>query len=295
VNLTEAILGAQNLSFLFKNKKQPEKVGFVESNGCFVCLYCHKGYLQPARAEMCFATCLKNNLNSLNVVKLELLKQCLYPKPIQKMKTPLIRRQQQETKELTIEKRESITLKKKSENSKNFGKLSELNVDAIKSEIMSSSFSQNFEPLNMEDLSFEDLNLDANVENLTPETQDLSSETQDLSSETQELVSDNQNLVSDNQNLAQNDVSFPKINTTEEEKSEVSFPAMNPMVLQELEKQIEKINDASGKKSENLFRTEKQSPFRRADAKYICTVCEKKFFTKPDVEECFFSHPLAKD
>jgi hypothetical protein len=41
-----------------------------------------------------------------------------------------------------------------------------------------------------------------------------------------------------------------------------------------------------------LVRKPGMKPFKRADAKYVCTVCAQKFFTKGDVEACFLAHPL---
>ena len=41
-----------------------------------------------------------------------------------------------------------------------------------------------------------------------------------------------------------------------------------------------------------LYREEDQKPFFRQDARYACSVCKNKFFTKHEVEDCFFSHPL---
>lgn len=43
---------------------------------------------------------------------------------------------------------------------------------------------------------------------------------------------------------------------------------------------------------EVLYRTRGQKPFTRHDAKYVCTVCATRFFTKNEVESCFESHPL---
>lgn len=36
-----------------------------------------------------------------------------------------------------------------------------------------------------------------------------------------------------------------------------------------------------------------QKPFFRDGARYICTACKKKYFTKNEVEDCYDSHPLA--
>ena len=57
-------------------------------------------------------------------------------------------------------------------------------------------------------------------------------------------------------------------------------------------------NIVLGKKEETddrlkLPRTAKHKSFARHDASYVCTVCKAKFFTKVDVEEHFFKHPLA--
>ncbi len=46
------------------------------------------------------------------------------------------------------------------------------------------------------------------------------------------------------------------------------------------------------KEEEVKYRKEGQEPFRRHDAKYVCTVCGQKFFTKMEVEECFMKHPV---
>jgi hypothetical protein len=54
----------------------------------------------------------------------------------------------------------------------------------------------------------------------------------------------------------------------------------------------EPIKDKNG---EVLFRVPGQKPFKRADAKYVCTVCATKYFTKGDVEACFQSHPLKDE
>lgn len=32
-------------------------------------------------------------------------------------------------------------------------------------------------------------------------------------------------------------------------------------------------------------------PFKRHDARYVCSACGKNYFTKSEVEECYFSHP----
>jgi len=32
-------------------------------------------------------------------------------------------------------------------------------------------------------------------------------------------------------------------------------------------------------------------PFTRADARYKCSVCSQMFFTRSEVENCFFAHP----
>lgn len=44
-----------------------------------------------------------------------------------------------------------------------------------------------------------------------------------------------------------------------------------------------------------LTRTSKHKPFMRHDASYVCTVCKVKFFTKAEVEEHFFRHPLVEN
>ena len=46
------------------------------------------------------------------------------------------------------------------------------------------------------------------------------------------------------------------------------------------------------KNGEVLMRKPHMKPFKRADAKYVCTVCSEKYFTKGDVDACFLSHPL---
>lgn len=42
------------------------------------------------------------------------------------------------------------------------------------------------------------------------------------------------------------------------------------------------------------FREPSMKPFKRHDAKYVCSACGSTFFTRSDVEECFFSHPERK-
>jgi hypothetical protein len=42
-----------------------------------------------------------------------------------------------------------------------------------------------------------------------------------------------------------------------------------------------------------LPRKENQKTHVRDNANYLCTVCKAKFFTKVEVEEHFFKHPLA--
>ncbi len=49
--------------------------------------------------------------------------------------------------------------------------------------------------------------------------------------------------------------------------------------------------EAAEPEEEGPFREPGMKPFKRHDAKYVCSVCETKFFTKSEVEECFFSHP----
>lgn len=43
------------------------------------------------------------------------------------------------------------------------------------------------------------------------------------------------------------------------------------------------------------YRESGQKPFIRDNARYVCTVCNQKFFTKSEVEACFESHPLKPD
>jgi hypothetical protein len=38
-------------------------------------------------------------------------------------------------------------------------------------------------------------------------------------------------------------------------------------------------------------RNNEMKPYRRNNAKYGCSACSKEFFTKEQVEACFFSHP----
>lgn len=40
-----------------------------------------------------------------------------------------------------------------------------------------------------------------------------------------------------------------------------------------------------------FVRQPKMKPYRREHAKYCCSACSKEFFTKEQVEACFFSHP----
>jgi hypothetical protein len=42
-----------------------------------------------------------------------------------------------------------------------------------------------------------------------------------------------------------------------------------------------------------FVRTEKMKPYKREHSKYCCSACSKEFFTKEQVEACFFSHPEA--
>lgn len=42
-----------------------------------------------------------------------------------------------------------------------------------------------------------------------------------------------------------------------------------------------------------LFRQLGQKPFARHDARYVCSVCKEKFFTKTEAESHFMTHPLA--
>jgi hypothetical protein len=51
-----------------------------------------------------------------------------------------------------------------------------------------------------------------------------------------------------------------------------------------------KLSDAEVK----LTRRKGQKPFTRLDARYGCTVCKLKYFTKEEVAECFNSHPLRE-
>jgi hypothetical protein len=51
--------------------------------------------------------------------------------------------------------------------------------------------------------------------------------------------------------------------------------------------------DASPEKG-GLTRMPNQTPFTRDDAKYVCTVCMAKFFTKSEVETHFLEHPLVE-
>lgn len=44
-----------------------------------------------------------------------------------------------------------------------------------------------------------------------------------------------------------------------------------------------------------IYREEGQKPFSRDNARYVCTACHQKFFTKTEVEGCFNSHPLKPD
>lgn len=42
---------------------------------------------------------------------------------------------------------------------------------------------------------------------------------------------------------------------------------------------------------EGPFREPNMKPFKRHDARYVCSACGKNYFTKSEVEECYFSHP----
>jgi len=53
-------------------------------------------------------------------------------------------------------------------------------------------------------------------------------------------------------------------------------------------------SEAMGKE-ESAYRLPNQKPFKRADAKYECSVCGKKYFTKSEVETCFMAHPLRTE
>ncbi|MES2615439.1 MAG: hypothetical protein V4591_08495 [Bdellovibrionota bacterium] len=56
------------------------------------------------------------------------------------------------------------------------------------------------------------------------------------------------------------------------------------------------ISDKKDAKDDKLSmpRQPDQKSFMRQDANYVCTVCKAKFFTKVDVEEHFFKHPLVE-
>jgi hypothetical protein len=41
-----------------------------------------------------------------------------------------------------------------------------------------------------------------------------------------------------------------------------------------------------------IYREPGMKPFKRADARYVCTACQTKYFTKHEVETCFSDHPL---
>lgn len=44
--------------------------------------------------------------------------------------------------------------------------------------------------------------------------------------------------------------------------------------------------------AKKIFRKTGQKPFLRADARYVCSACNQKFFTKSEVEACFLEHPV---
>lgn len=41
-----------------------------------------------------------------------------------------------------------------------------------------------------------------------------------------------------------------------------------------------------------IYREPGMKPFKRADARYVCTACSSKYFTKNEVEQCFMDHPI---
>ena len=48
-------------------------------------------------------------------------------------------------------------------------------------------------------------------------------------------------------------------------------------------------------KAEELKRKPNQKPFHRDGAKYVCSVCKKKYFTQAEVVKCFESHPVEPE
>jgi hypothetical protein len=43
--------------------------------------------------------------------------------------------------------------------------------------------------------------------------------------------------------------------------------------------------------TEIFVRKAEMKPYRRNNAKYGCSACAREFFTKEQVEACFYSHP----